>query len=116
MARSRNRFPLPHRLGSRKVGPAQQQMPMEAGGCVESRLSPTEPVRGIPSFVLDIPETIPQLGYGSHQFFRYYGKFPSVVGWEIVRTHGRADGVVLDCYAGCGTTLVEAQNAGHESY
>src|SRR4051794_37553072 len=72
--------------------------------------------RGVPAFVLDVPETIPQLGYGSHQFFRYYGKFPSVVGREIVARHGSPGAPVLDCYAGCGTTLVEAQSAGRPSF
>ena len=72
--------------------------------------------RGVPSFVLDVPESIARLGYGSHQFFRYYGKFPSVVGSELVRRHAPDGADVLDCYAGSGTTLVEAQNAGHRSY
>ena len=40
---------------------------------------------GVPSYLLDIPESIPQLGYGSNQFFRYYGKFPSILGREIVK-------------------------------
>jgi len=64
---------------------------------------------GVPSYLLDIPETIPQLGYGSHQFFRYYGKFPSVLGREIIRHFAPEGTSVLDCYAGSGTTLVEAQ-------
>lgn len=79
------------------------------------RLSEVESFDGCPAFVLDIPETIPQLGYGSHQFFRYYGKFPSVVGAEIVGKFA-GEGAVLDCYAGSGTTLVEAQIAGRSSF
>jgi hypothetical protein len=79
------------------------------------RLTEIEAFDGCPAFVLDVPETIPQLGYGSHQFFRYYGKFPSVVGAEIVRRFA-SDGAVLDCYAGSGTTLVEAQIAGLTSF
>jgi len=70
----------------------------------------------VPASILDVPETIPQLGYGSHQFFRYYGKFPSVVGAAIVGAHATRGEAVLDCYAGSGTTLVEAQNAGHPSF
>jgi hypothetical protein len=70
----------------------------------------------VPSFTLDVPETIPQLGYGSHQFFRYYGKFPSVVGSEIIRRHAGENAVVLDCHAGSGTSLVEAQISGHSSF
>ncbi len=80
------------------------------------RLQQVGTYRDVPSFVLDVPETIPQLGYGSHQFFRYYGKFPSVVGAEIVRRHARDGQGVLDCYAGSGTTMVEAQSAGHASF
>jgi hypothetical protein len=80
------------------------------------RLCEAGSYRGVPSFILDVPESIPQLGYGSHQFFRYYGKFPSVVGREIVKRHAHDGAGVLDCYAGSGTTLVEAQSAGHCSY
>ncbi|HEX3693467.1 MAG TPA: hypothetical protein VHU13_09000 [Solirubrobacteraceae bacterium] len=80
------------------------------------RLHEAGTYRGVPAYVLDVPETIPQLGYGSHQFFRYYGKFPSVVGAEIVKRHGVDGAPVLDCYAGSGTTLVEAQSAGYPSY
>lgn len=71
---------------------------------------------GVPGYVLDVPESIPQLGYGSHQFFRYYGKFPSIVGREIINRFQPGPGAVLDCYAGSGTTLVEAQIAGCRSY
>jgi hypothetical protein len=70
----------------------------------------------VPAFLLDVPESIPQLGYGSHQYFRYYGKFPSVVGREIVMRHACGGAGVLDCYVGSGTTLVEAQSAGHRAY
>jgi hypothetical protein len=80
------------------------------------RLHDAGSYRGVPSYVLDVPESIPRLGYGSHQFFRYYGKFPSVVGHEIVKRHASGDAPVLDCYAGSGTTLVEAQSAGRPSY
>lgn len=71
---------------------------------------------GVPGYVLDVPESIPQLGYGSHQFFRYYGKFPSIVGREIITRFPPGTGAVLDCYAGSGTTMVEAQIAGCRSY
>lgn len=69
---------------------------------------------GVSSYVLDVPETISQLGYGSHQFFRYYGKFPSVVGREIVKRFP-SDGPIIDSYVGSGTTLVEAQISGRRS-
>lgn len=86
------------------------------GPALEERLVPAGDFQGCPSYVLDIPETIPQLGYASHQFFRYYGKFPSVVGREIIRRHASGEGAVLDCYSGSGTTQVEAQIAGLPSY
>jgi DNA methylase len=71
---------------------------------------------GVPCKILDIPESIPALGYGSHQFFRYYGKFPSLVGREIIARFHQPGRPVLDCYAGSGTTLVEAQIRGLTSY
>jgi hypothetical protein len=71
---------------------------------------------GVPALVLDVPESIPALGYGSHQFFRYYGKFPSLVGREIISAFSDADMGVLDNYSGSGTTQVEAQIAGRDSF
>src|SRR6266487_96846 len=89
-------------------------VPLDRGS--KDRLTGAGEFRGVPAFVLDVSETIPQLGYGSHQFFRYYGKFPSVVGREIIAEFATDGQPVLDCYAGCGTTLVEAQSAGHVSF
>jgi hypothetical protein len=80
------------------------------------RLTEAGAFDGVPQYVLDVPESIPQLGYGSHQFFRYYGKFPSVVGREIIARHSKPTDSVLDVYAGSGTTLVEAQIAGRPSF
>lgn len=80
------------------------------------RLTPLDSFDGVPAYLLDIPETIPQMGYASHQFFRYYGKFPSIVGREIIRRFAPRGTRVADCYAGSGTTLVEAQIAGCPSY
>lgn len=79
------------------------------------RLTRLPKYRDVEAFVMDIPDTIPQLGYASHQFFRYYGKFPSILGREIVRRFAVPNLPVLDCYAGSGTTLVEAQIAGYGS-
>ncbi len=80
------------------------------------RLTEVGTYDGVPTYLLDVPETIPQLGYGSHQFFRYYGKFPSVVGREIVRRFAQPGEPILDCYAGSGTSLVEAQIYGCPSF
>jgi hypothetical protein len=80
------------------------------------RFRAAEDFQGVRVRVLDIPETIPKLGYATHQFFRYYGKFPSIVGREIIREFATPGHGVLDCYAGSGTTLVEAQIAGYSSF
>lgn len=61
----------------------------------------------------DIPQTIPQLAYLTHNYFRYYGKFPSVIPKKLIETYRPAGGQwVLDNFAGSGTTLVEARLAG----
>lgn len=72
--------------------------------------------RGVPAKVFDVPETISAMGYGSHQFFRYYGKFPSLVGKEIVEQFAMPGYAILDNYSGSGTTQVEAQIGGYKSY
>jgi hypothetical protein len=86
------------------------------GAAVAERFVQLEDFDGVPCYLLDIPETIPQLGYGSHQFFRYYGKFPSILGREIVKRFAPRGTSILDCYAGSGTTLVEAQINSCPSY
>ena len=80
------------------------------------RFTRVDPYHGVSCFIIDIPETIPQLGYGTHQFFRYYGKFPSILGREMIQKFSRTGDSVLDCFSGSGTTLVEAQIAGRRSY
>ena len=82
----------------------------------QDRLQPAGTFDESPAYSLDISETIPQLGYGSHQFFRYYGKFPSILGREIISRHTSPGDRVLDFYSGSGTTQVEAQIAGLESF
>lgn len=70
----------------------------------------------------DVNETISELAYLTHSFFRYYGKFPSKIGKLIVEDldsrnliDSRKD-FVLDNYAGSGTTLVEAKIRGYDSF
>ena len=75
-----------------------------------------EPVDGARARVFDVPESISAMGYGSHQFFRYYGKFPSLVGREIISNFAVPGLPVLDIFSGSGTTQVEAQIAGFRSY
>lgn len=70
----------------------------------------------------DVNETITELSYLTHSYFRYYGKFPSKIGKLIVEDldgrgliHSKED-FVLDNYAGSGTTLVEAKLHGYDSF
>lgn len=69
----------------------------------------------------DVDETIPELAYLTHNFFRYYGKFPSKIGKLIVekfRISGDIDNnkhIILDNYAGSGTSLVEGKLAGFDT-
>lgn len=64
----------------------------------------------------DIPQTIPELSYLTHGFFRYYGKFPPTLARRLIRDFRPQSGeIILDNLMGCGTTLVEARLEGHES-
>nr|WP_263013045.1 site-specific DNA-methyltransferase [Ancylothrix sp. D3o] len=61
--------------------------------------------------------TIHEYAYLTHNFFRYYGKFPSALAKrvinEFIETNGPAN--IIDNYSGSGTTLVEAVIAGHNA-
>ena len=70
----------------------------------------------------DVNETIAELSYLTHSYFRYYGKFPSKIGKLIVEDldgrgliHSKED-FILDNYAGSGTTLVEAKLRDYDSF
>jgi hypothetical protein len=69
----------------------------------------------------NIDETIPELAYLTHDYFRYYGKFPSKVGKNIIsellnsNLINKNNDFVFDNYEGCGTSLVEAKIAGLDS-
>ena len=54
---------------------------------------------------LDVPETISELSYLTHDYFRYYGKFPSKIAKYIIDTLAK----------GGSTTMVEAKIAGFAS-
>ncbi len=72
---------------------------------IETLVEATSP----PVYDWDIPHSIPSLGYLTHNYFRYYGKFPSVVARKLLRQYRPRSGYcVLDNFSGCGTTLVEA--------
>ncbi|SHH01827.1 DNA methyltransferase [Cognatishimia maritima] len=70
------------------------------------------------SCIWDIPYTIPQLGYLTHNHFRYYGKFPSVVAGQILDDLPPAspNDYALDNFCGSGTTLVEARLRGINAF
>ncbi len=69
----------------------------------------------VPTDLWDISESISELSYLTHNFFRYYGKFPSVLGKNLVRQFAIPGKIIVDNYAGSGTTLVESKLAGHNS-
>lgn len=69
----------------------------------------------------NIDETISELSYLTHNYFRYYGKFPSKVGKLIIEDRlntGQIDvdkDFLFDNYEGSGTSLVEAKLKGIDS-
>jgi hypothetical protein len=69
----------------------------------------------------NIDETISELAYLTHDYFRYYGKFPSKVGKNIIEELISQNKInlsldfMLDNYSGSGTSLVEAKIAGLDS-
>ncbi|MFZ6755393.1 DNA methyltransferase [Undibacterium sp. Dicai25W] len=66
----------------------------------------------------DIPHTITQLSYLTHNHYRYYGKFPSVVAGQLLEQYlpPTPSHYVIDNFCGSGTTLVEAKLRGIKSY
>lgn len=65
----------------------------------------------------DLNGTIHEYSYLTHNFLRYYGKFPSALAKRVIAEFLPVErgGRILDNYCGCGTTLVEARLAGHHS-
>ncbi|MEK7610695.1 MAG: hypothetical protein AAB468_03040 [Patescibacteria group bacterium] len=63
----------------------------------------------IATHLWDIPQTIGELSYLTHDYFRYYGKFPSTVAAQLLEQFpAPKNGILLDNFAGSGTSLVEA--------
>jgi transcriptional regulator with XRE-family HTH domain len=93
------------------------EVPRSAGFPIaDSELMPVEHLvrEGPPVEVTwDIPQTITELSYLTHNFYRYYGKFPPTIPRQLIRDFYPRDGSwVLDNFMGSGTTLVEAKLAG----
>ncbi|MGB4758486.1 MAG: DNA methyltransferase [Candidatus Saccharimonadales bacterium] len=65
---------------------------------------------------LDISETIKELSYLTHSYFRYYGKFPSKLANHFLQKYSNKNSILLDNYTGSGTGLVEASLLGIPSY
>lgn len=65
----------------------------------------------------ELDGTISEYAYLTHNFFRYYGKFPSLLAQKVIEEYaGQSQGArILDSYSGSGTTLVEAALAGHHA-
>jgi len=76
---------------------------------------PVKPTRGKGSVFVIKNNGLTSL---THKFHRYPAKFiPHVPRWGLKRhLEGKKDQVVLDPFAGSGTTLVEAVLAGHRAY
>ena len=63
-----------------------------------------------------ISESSQKLGYLTHNFFRFFGKFPPPVAERFIKElHDPSKGPVLDPMMGSGTTLVEAMRLGRYS-
>ena len=69
----------------------------------------------------NVDETISELSYLTHDYFRYYGKFPSKIGKMIIEdllekgAINKETDFIIDNYTGSGTSLVEAKLAGIDS-
>jgi hypothetical protein len=71
---------------------------------------------------LEVNETIKELAYLTHDYFRYYGKFPSKVGNYIIEDLSNKnlikidEDLIFDNYSGSGTSLVEAKLKKYDSF
>lgn len=71
--------------------------------------------------ILDVSETISELSYLTHDYFRYYGKFPSKVAKSIIeylvkiKAINNKHDIIFDNYNGSGTSLVESKIMGFDS-
>ena len=57
----------------------------------------------------DINGSSQKLAYLTHNYFRYFGKFPSTVAKKLIEVYSTEDNdIIVDTMVGSGTTLVEA--------
>lgn len=72
-----------------------------------------EPTDGFKKNWWKIDQTISELSYLTHGFFRYYGKFPPTIASYLLNNYPcPKNGVLLDNFVGSGTSLVEAARRG----
>lgn len=117
--RNPDRLPKPDHISEPHVSPYQLGFDLSDRNDwvqdllpVQTEVSPGPP----PIFHWDIPQTIRELSYLTHNFFRYYGKFPPTIPRRLIRDYRPAEGTwILDNFSGSGTTLVEAACEGHPS-
>jgi len=71
----------------------------------------------VASDLWNLDGTIHDYSYLTHNFFRYYGKFPSVLAKRVIEEFVNTDAPakIIDNYSGSGTTLVEAALSGHHA-
>lgn len=112
-------LPTPEVVRESSVSPYQLGLDLQDRDDWIQKLLPiqTEVSAGPPPvFNWDIPQTITELSYLTHNFFRYYGKFPPTIPRRLLRDFRPPEGTwVLDNFSGSGTTLVEAACEGHPS-
>jgi len=57
-----------------------------------------------------------ELGYHTHNIFRYFGKFPPPIARHLIKTYTREGDLVVDPMCGSGTTSLEAYLLKRHSY
>jgi DNA modification methylase len=69
-----------------------------------------------PLIFRDAIRNISQTNYSTHNFFSYPARFIPQIPLYFIREYMHNHHALLDNFAGCGTSLVEAKIAGYDSY